>query len=380
MLAPGAIAPQLAVIIPLPDHRGPAWECMRSWTSGQTLSRENYEVIVVADGREPQLEAQVRALLTPHDRLLVVPNVSLEACGNLGAQASQAPWLLFTEAHVQATADCLEQLLTAIASERFDVASLASSGIQTTRFAAQEQLLYDEALLERLASGWNCCTVRGFAIGRQLFERAGGFPEDYGHFGELLLGASLAQLRARLGYASRARVSHFNDGDLTHFWETLIAFGRDEIRFRADHPDSPLLEQLGPCRLWDERQAYDRATAWCQLGQFLRSGFRSLTHGEPRATGRALEQAYRAARHLLFGLTWSQGKTLLATGWALLRLWLNPSDDAQYLQAFRDYWSSLIQLGRLRQVSAELSRATSPAKESRPDTSSGVHSVLRRAA
>jgi len=53
--------PLLSVIIPLGDHRGHALEAIESWTR-QTCPREDYEVIVITDGREPELEAAVARL------------------------------------------------------------------------------------------------------------------------------------------------------------------------------------------------------------------------------------------------------------------------------------------------------------------------------
>ena len=156
------------------DHRGHALEAIQSWT-GQTCPREDYEVIVVTDGREPGLAAYVARLLTPRDQCFCCPDGSLHECYNVGARAARGQVFLFTESHVKANPDCVVEIIARFAQNDVDGLAVASGGINESRFAAHEQIIYEEALADRIAGQWNLCTVRGCAIERTAFHRAGGF-------------------------------------------------------------------------------------------------------------------------------------------------------------------------------------------------------------
>src|SRR5262245_15158929 len=97
--------PRLSVVVPLADHRGHALEAIQSWTQRQTSPRASYEVVVIIDGREPDLEAIVAQKLAPHDQLIHVDHGSLHECYNAGACAASGQILLFTESHVKAAPD-----------------------------------------------------------------------------------------------------------------------------------------------------------------------------------------------------------------------------------------------------------------------------------
>src|SRR5262245_8280621 len=103
--------PFISVIIPLPDHRGHAVEAIESWTE-QSCPRGDYEIVVIIDGREPELEEKVAKLLSPHDQVLRCNEGSLHDCYNAGARAARGQVLLFTESHVKADPDCLREITT----------------------------------------------------------------------------------------------------------------------------------------------------------------------------------------------------------------------------------------------------------------------------
>ena len=337
--------PQISIVIPLPDHRGHALEGIRSWLE-QSIAADACQVIVIHDGREPELEQIVGDLLRPHDLLIAVPGGTLHDCYNAGARAAAADLLLFTESHVKAEPDCVEQIIARMQVGDIDVAALASGGINESRFAAQEQAIYEEALADRIAGGWNLCTVRGFATTRAMFERAGGFLSRYGHMSELLLGAALKHQGARLGYATQARVWHFNDGDHEHFAKELSAFGRDEIRFRAEHPDSPLLAYLGPCPVWEMRERFGRTASAGEVGRSFARAATALWRGDFKQSGRGFEAAIRAIPFIVLGSAWLTWRARLSCSLAIAALTLCVFSDHLYYRAFHAFWNSQIRRGR----------------------------------
>src|SRR5688572_12915732 len=129
--------PFLSIIIPLADHRGHAIEAIESWMR-QTCPREDYEVIVITDGRERELEATVEGLLTPGDQCIRCNQASLHDCYNAGARAARGQVFLFTESHVKADSDCLAEIIARFAQNDVDGLAVASGSIDASRFAAQE--------------------------------------------------------------------------------------------------------------------------------------------------------------------------------------------------------------------------------------------------
>jgi hypothetical protein len=350
--------PKLSVIVPLPDHRGHAVEAIRSWTQEQTALRSDYEVIVITDGREPEIESQVSHLASAGDQLIKAENCSLHDCYNIGADAARGEILFFTESHVKAAPDCIEQMLRHFECSNDDCVAVASGGIDVDRFAGQEQRIYEEALPARIAGGWNLCTVRGFAVKHLAFKSVGGFASRYHHFSELLLGASLAHSGARLGYAPLVRVWHFNSGTARHFGMELSAFGRDEIRFRTEQADSPLMQYLGMCPIWDQRHDFHRLAAGRRTVRALSTSCTMLVSGEFRKAARAVEEACRFIPCVLVGREWPRIKALAATFLAIILLWLFAPVDRWYYWCFRAMWNSQIRLGRASAIAELLTQGS----------------------
>src|SRR5262249_16348497 len=160
-----------------------------------------------------------------------------------------------------------------------------------SRFAAQEQIIYEESLDDRIAGGGNLCTVRGCAIERNAVYRAGGFRREDGHFLEILLGATLRGKGPRLRCSNRGQRWHFTSGGFGDFGRELVGYGAHEIRFRAENSQSRLLKYIGPCHVWDNRQAALSATAAPQVSKSLRTIARALIRGRVREVARTIAQA-----------------------------------------------------------------------------------------
>lgn len=340
---------RLSVIVPLADHRGHALEAIDSWRQ-QTLDRAEYQLVVIIDGREPELERAIAPLLAPHDLLVMLPGGLLHDCYNAGAKAATGETLLFTESHVKAEPECLAQTLARLDIGDLDLIALASGGIDETRFAAQEQTIYEESLAERIEGGWNLCTVRGFALSRAAFERSGGYEGRYEHMSELALGAKLREQGVRMGYAPLARVWHFNGGTVETFARDLVQFGACEIRLRADQPDGPLAAALGPCPMWEERARLCTPAAWeSVLSALGRAGVAALRF-DLKQVGKSLEEAVRFLPFTLFGPAWLEVKAAAGLHASVVLLYLCYFSDGWYYTAFRTFWNACIRRGRAQAI------------------------------
>src|SRR5262245_4657710 len=176
----------LSVVLTLMDDRGHTTECLSSWTRGQTLARERYEVVVVASGREPEVEAIARPLLTAHDRMLKYEAANELTLVEFGARQARGKWLLFTEAHCVAEPACLAELVAHLQTHE---SQFAGACIRSTTdgsshpLARLEERWYREGFAAWSREGdWRKVTIRGTAVRRDAYENVGGFKSDFGCF------------------------------------------------------------------------------------------------------------------------------------------------------------------------------------------------------
>jgi glycosyltransferase involved in cell wall biosynthesis len=361
--------PQLSVVAPLDEHRGAAIAAVRSWLAQDPDALSRCELIVVADGTEPELEREVRSMLRQQDRLLRAEVGNLFSNYNAGAEAASAPMLLFTESHVVAKADCLLAVLREIERSDPPTAMLASGGLYAGRFPETIDRLFEDELPRRLAQGWDTLVVRGTLVKKSLWRSLGGFQSQYGHYTSLLFGAAMWQAGVLTRMIEEARVLHGNEGSFAELRKQLLEFGRMEVRFRADNPHSPLLDRLPVCRNWEQRSKYSRRGA----DGAIRSGFaatvRAIGRGRLAEALRHAGQTLAATPNWLFGPDWSVAKARVHYHWALVRLRLFAWSPTLYRKAFRDAWGGLIRYGRLLEVADQL-RQSAASRTSAPEAES----------
>jgi hypothetical protein len=162
-------------VLPLSDHRGLAVQGVRAW-SEQSLAPEQYEVVAVGDGRRPRLHEQVRRVLRPRDRLLTFPGAGEIELYRGGAAAAAGATLLFTESHCIPERDTAFELVRFLGESGAKAATLRSGHLARGGLAALEAALGDRASAgcppERW---WSVASLRGLAVRRDEFDRAGGF-------------------------------------------------------------------------------------------------------------------------------------------------------------------------------------------------------------
>jgi Glycosyl transferase family 2 len=232
--------PELSVVLTLLDHHGHAVEGVDSWTRRQELARERYEVVVVGSGGEPEVEEQIRPLLTADDRLLRLESSRELELHDHGARTTRGRWLLFTEGHCVAEPSCLSSLLDFLSTNesRFAGACIRSTdGGSRNRIARCERRWYEDGFDEWSREGdWRKVTIRGFAIRRDAYLDAGGFEHSFGCFAETAMAATLHHRGDRLGYASAAAVKHYDATELRELLRYIREYREGELAYRASHP------------------------------------------------------------------------------------------------------------------------------------------------
>jgi hypothetical protein len=252
-------SPTVSVVVPLVHARGDVVENVRTWTEGQTLARDRYQLVVAGDGAAPDIERRIAALLAPHDVLARSPGAGYMALYNLGAKRAGAEWLVLTEAHVLADPGCLAAVAAELeASPGLDAAQLvADDHVRPTRFAELLAEWFDEVFARWEQPGeWKRLSFFGTAIRRSAYLDAATVNDAYGLFSPALLSAMLDARGARVGRFADARVAHIADDEITEHHEHTSDFARGECVLRAERDAAFCERYFGWAPLWGNRARY----------------------------------------------------------------------------------------------------------------------------
>ncbi|MBL8664544.1 MAG: glycosyltransferase [Candidatus Odyssella sp.] len=302
-----AAAPALSVVVPTRDHRGHIVESLSSWTRGQTLARERYEVLVVDDGGDPAITRTARGLLGPGDRLLAVPGADEPALHDHGARAAHGAVVLFTEAHCVAEPGCLSALQTYLESHRSELAGACLTTVDDGNphpIARIEARAYQEGFAAWSQPGdWRKVTIRGTAVRRDAYLGVGGFDAGLGVFSEMALAAELDAAGHRLGHAAAARITHYNSTAIADMLDYVAAFRDGEVRYRARVPAARFDAYFGWGADWAEAGAAERRLAFACARASLARGLVAMVKGRSGALARSMAAvlAERAGDALAFG-------------------------------------------------------------------------------
>ncbi|MFL5867691.1 MAG: hypothetical protein ACJ766_11405 [Thermoleophilaceae bacterium] len=261
----------LSVIVPLIDPRGDAVDHLRTWTHGQTLPRDRYQMVLVADGRHPEAERAVAELLEPHDTITHARDVDgrdnfYEGAGlyDAGAAAAAAPWLVLTENHCEADPNCLAAAAAAIdADPEVDAFTFDHGHMCANEVARMSARWFREVYAEwdKKQGGWTRLNAVGCAIERKAYLDAGGMPAPYGLFSVVLLAARLYEQGRKVGHADGALVHHQHEERMRDHHLHSADHTRGEFDARADLAPAFSERYLGWEAAWARKLRYRPAVA-----------------------------------------------------------------------------------------------------------------------
>jgi Glycosyltransferase like family 2 len=343
---------QLSVVVPATDHRGHLLEGLSSWTQGQTLARERYEVLLVTSGREPELVAAASQLLTADDRVLTLELANEQALDDYGARRARGKWLLFTEAHCVAAPNCLAELLAYLEAheKNFVGACLRSTTDGNPHpLARLEERSYEEGFAEWSAEGdWRKVIIRGFAIRRDIYLEVGGFQGDLGCFAEVEIAVALNERGYRMGYACAAAVKHYNSPNLSFVLNYIREYREGQVTYQFRCPPARFESYFGWYGSWADASPNERRIALsCAMRSFFRA---SIAMSMLPLMGRLACDAITGGRFALL-------KAAASYIWARLRFaqpWLEA--DERY-RRYCLLWNAAGELGRQRALSRVRSSA-----------------------
>ncbi len=228
--------PELAVVVPLENPRGDIADHLRTWTQGQTLARERYQVVVGAGGEYPDAERRLAEQLAPQDALVPATDPSLFGLYKAAAQGASAPLLVVTEAHVLADPECLTTVADAFAADReLDAASFVHRQRAQTPEAELIERWFERAFDAWEFEDWHRLGAAGFAIRAAVYERADGLEPEMELFAPFFMSARLDEIGARVGHLEGAVVTHVIEDELAEALEHACSYARGECVARARH-------------------------------------------------------------------------------------------------------------------------------------------------
>lgn len=350
----------LSVIVPLVDDRDHAEECLAGWL-GQSAGGERIEIVLVTDGRNPAQDHRLRARLRPGDRLVECSSPEEIALYQVGARAARSGLLLFTESHCLPVSDAAGRLLRFFAAKERRAGWLASACVAPNALARMEARLYqEEKRARRDPDDWRHVSLRGFAIRRHEFERAGGFEEAYGRFAEAVLARRLQRLGVPLFEVPGPLVLHVNCASFQDLSAALEAHGRGQAVYRERCEAGFGEEILAPSQLWSRRAGLSRPVAREAALLLLRSLW--LDRGRPNREAKAHHALRALPRLAAAALLGSRGALLgakLRSRAAALQFHLGFGEDRRFRSYVR-LWTSLLALGMLRHIAGSPSALAGP--------------------
>ncbi|MDA1180409.1 MAG: glycosyltransferase [Planctomycetota bacterium] len=227
-----------SIVMMLPQHRGHAFRAVQRWTEGQRYPGDRFELIIVSDGTDRQLEMQLSSCLRSTDQLIVVENANRSVLLNRGIQAAKFSQVVFTEAHVEPEETFLVELNHWLASHTtIDAVYCRVVADYENHLAYWDAKCDDEGVAKhRDGNEWWNINIYAFSISKEKLLAAGAIDERYDLFSMLLLAAKCRDLGMTVAYAPAPAVLHHYRTTLSEVESQTRSFVRDEFRYRQDQP------------------------------------------------------------------------------------------------------------------------------------------------
>jgi hypothetical protein len=348
---PSSESPTLSVVVPLVDDRDNAGPCLDGWLT-QAAGCRDTEIVLVADDDHPQV-ARLRARLRAQDRVVSCSSREEIAFYVAGARAARGRLLLFTESHCIPSSDAALRLREFFERRHGCAGWLESDCVASNAWGRMEARLYDtEKRNRRDPDDWRHVSLRGIAVTRNDFERAGGFDTAFGRFAEGVLARRLQEMGVRFVAVPGPLVCHVNCTSFRELATALVHHALGQAAHRERCEMGLAAEMLPPAEVWSRRAEWSRPYA-AEALRILALSLR-LDRGRPSWDARA-----RAAMHALprlvaavaFGAPGAVLVAGLAARLAALRFRLAFGEERRFA-AYVRVWTSLLTVGLLRYAAA----------------------------
>jgi glycosyltransferase involved in cell wall biosynthesis len=335
--------PEISVIIPLFDARIGEEYCVASWVDQPDFAAERYEILVISDGLSEELEERIRAVLRPGDRIERHAPQKVLGLYHAGAQSARADMVLFTELHCVARPGCLKAIADYFATHDMHGACLHSEPGCLTPFAKAESIKFEQFFEEWSKPGdWRKVLVRGFAVKKAAYFKAGGFEPNTAYFGDFALSAALHANGMRLGYIPDATVLHYYSNGFADFAPPVETRTIEECEFRLTHDPEYCDKYFDTPLDWLWRETTRPQTARRLFWPLAASTIRRLVHpGQWHNVGSLGAAAAGWAPTAAFGLKARILALRLAILWMRVEAWVWRNNVDALVRNYADTYSSL---------------------------------------
>ncbi|MGD0949258.1 MAG: glycosyltransferase [Candidatus Binatia bacterium] len=225
--------PALSVVVPAYNSARTIERCLMALRTQQTALQ--FEVIVVDSGLDDTALQAQRVL--PQARIIQrTERTTPGEARNIGAAAARGDVLGFVDSDTCPAPDWVETAYHAIASGSDVVCgSVANANPHSAVSRAEELLMFNEFLTDSPRGPRWFAVSANMAVRRDVFERAGGFPDWRGAedvaFSRRVVGAG-----GSIEFLPELRVLHDNRTDLRPFLRNQLMIGRYTARARREVP------------------------------------------------------------------------------------------------------------------------------------------------
>jgi glycosyltransferase involved in cell wall biosynthesis len=245
----------ISVVIPTHNHCGVLSRTLEA-LARQSLSPEQFEVLLVADGCTDDTTRVVRASEVPY-RISFIEQAQAGAAEarNRGAAKAKAPILLFLDDDMAASRDLLVAHLRVHADHPGGVV-LGYFPMEVPEGDTDPFHSAAKAWWDAVFEGWSLpvhrFTFRDFCSGnvslpRAVFEQVGGFNPSLPSIHDYELGARLLKNRVRFRFEPSAASLHCDAPGHERALRRAAADGVGEVRFARLHPEAwRFLKLAGP--------------------------------------------------------------------------------------------------------------------------------------
>ena len=202
-------------------------------------------------------------------------------------------------------------------------------------------------------TAWRRVGLRGLAIRRGDWERAGEFETSCGRLAESILAVRLERLGVQIEDCPGARVRHGNCSRVVDLFAALFPSGRGQAEWRRRCEEGLEEEFLPPLTEWAARGRWDRSIARHAMGVLIRLAAKNAERGEWRKFAGSARSMSEYLPPAVFGSLAVRCGAAVRAGWFLARSRFGRSEERRY-RCYARASSELLRWGVLDRVAGSL--------------------------
>lgn len=333
-----APTPRLSVVVAT-FNRLPLISRLLEQFAGQTLTPDQFEVVVVDDGSKEPVREPLLAQSHPFTlRVEVQANAGAAAARHRGVLAARGEVVLVTDDDMQVAPDFLERHLEQHPPGSRNVVlgrirpdpSIGDMPLFERWYAYLNHRMAEELSAPGARACGNHLYTGNVSFRRQDYVGVGGFDKSLGQSEDVELGVRLEKAGCSFVFASDAYVLHGSDHVSFERWlKRANRYGMFDTQVARKHPD---VRGVNPWRLLFETNPLARpllaATVVAPQATRLLTG--AVMHAAKAADKLGLEKAAFAGTSVVYGMEYLRGARSEAGGWTGIA-----REVARYLQGQR---------------------------------------------